>query len=822
MNDDLPASGKGSSLDRAIEGLILLFALAAPWSIAAAEGAVIATAALLVARAAVTRRPLLTLPWTLWAVVAFLAAQALSIPFGVHPARSLRCFRGSWVMLFVFVFWQAMADARSRRRATVALVVSGALAGLYGVVQHWSGRDWLHHRALENYGGGGFVAVGNLNSHLTYAGVILPLLFLALGVALDNRGARRLGTWGAALLLGLGVLLSFTRTAWIGAAAGLAAFGLLLGRRAALVSLGALALIGSLAALIEPALARRLASIFQSADDPRWRLWQTALRIVGDHPWTGAGLGSFKTQFPLYKVPGSYMSTVHPHHDFLNALVETGLIGATAWLSIWIAFLREAAPRVASRPGVRLGAIAAVVALLAAGLGQCYSTDEEVAQVWWFVVALGLHEAGVSGSQRRTPIRALAKSLKAASLPLLARLLGRRRPHPQREDRVERILVIRPDNRLGNLLLLTPFLTRLREARPKAEIVLLAGEEYAPLTRDWPWIDRLLVQDKRLHARAPWEFLRWARSLRAAGWDVSFEMSNHNTHSYYSCLLALQSGAIERIGFHEPRNRATLTRAVAPPEDTLHFSLAPLRLLHALGIDAAPGALACPLRGEPSAALLDWFAREGLRPRGETREGGRFALVHLGGRDAKAWPLEAWARTLPRLLEQYDGRLVLMAGPEERERLAPIARDLEGRVLSAPRCDVRDLAFLLRSAHGYLGCDSGVMHLAVSVDTPTVALFFRSNPLHYAPLLAAGGAEHQTVLLANPYRVEAADWNAPQGGTVRSRLLRAESSPEASRLGQPEVGEAAIRAVLGACRSAWSSSAGSLARTALHSAGRDA
>ncbi len=790
MNDALPAEQPKGWIDRTLAALALVFALAAPWSIAVSEGAVVVMALLLVLRPlAMGRRPL-ALPWTAWAVLAFLLAQAISIPFGVHPARSLRCFRGSWVILFVFVFWQVLADARTRRRAVWGLIVSGGLAGLYGVVQHFVGLDWLHHRTLENYGGGGFVSVGNLNSHLTYAGVLLPIFFLALGAAFERSLPRR---WKSALLfaagaLGLGLLFSFTRTAWIGAAAGLALFGLLLGRRAAVLALGGLAVIGIGAALIEPAMARRLTSIFQSSDDPRWRLWQTALRILADHPFTGAGLGSFKTQFPIYKVPGTYMSTVHPHHDLLNHAVETGILGAMAWLSIWFAFFRESSR--AKGLGIGLGAITAVAALLAAGLGQCYSTDEEVAQVWWFVVALGLHEAAVVG--RRNPFREISKGLKAASLPLFARLLGRSRARTSNED--ERILVIRPDNRLGNLLLLTPFLTRLREARPRAHIALLAGEEYAPILRDWPWIDEVIVQDKRLHARAPHLFFAWIGMLRRRGWDLAFEMSNHNTHSYYSCLLALASGAPERIGFYEPRNQSTLTRSVAVPEETLHFSLAPLHLLHAIGVDAAAAPLACPLAGEPGPELSAWFHREGLVPRAASGVGGHFVLVHLGGRDAKAWPLSGWTRALPRLSAAVDHKIVLMAGPEERERLAPIARELGGRVLLAPACGVRDLAFLLRAASAFLGCDSGVMHLALSVGTPTIALFFRSNPAQYAPL----GAPHQTVLLANPYRVTAAMWSLPQRGMTRSRLWMVEPPEADSRAGVPETGDAAADAVVAA------------------------
>ncbi|MCC7142870.1 MAG: O-antigen ligase family protein [Candidatus Eisenbacteria bacterium] len=809
MSASFPPGAPGDRLDRVLGPLLVVFALAAPWSIAGAQMAtILAALSLLVARLA-RRRRALSLPWTLWAVLGFLLAQAISIPLGIHPERSLRCFRGSWVILFVFVYWQALREPTLRRQALHALIGSAALAGLYGTWQHWGGIDLLHRETLEPRPEGGFIAVGNLNSHLTYAGVLLPVFFLAIGAAIGARGRGR-GLLGlAAALIGSGLLFSFTRTAWIGAAVGVSALGLLLGRRAALIGGGTLGgvLVGG--ALLSPALAQRLVSIFQSGDDPRWRLWQTALHIVRDHPITGAGLGAFKTLFPTYKVPGWYMSTIHPHHDLLNHMVEAGIVGGIAWIAIWLCFLAETR-RTRFEP-LRIGAIAGVLALLGAGLGQCYSTDEEVAQVWWFVVALGLHEAGVSGERRRTPLRALSKGLKAWSLPLLALLFagrGARRSgvaSAAGTQRSERILLLRPDNRLGNLILLSPFLRRLREARPEAEISFLVGDEYAETLRSWPWFDHLLIQDKRRQAREPWRFAAWMRGLRGADWNLVFELSNHNTHSYYNCALALLSGAPERVGFFEPRNRSALTHAVPAPEAEVHFSLAPLRLLRSLGMEAAAAPLACPLAGEPGAALSEWLHREGLLPRAAAREEReRFLLLHLGGRNAKAWSLDAWAEVLPGLGERWPGRIVVMAGPEERERLAPISRTLRSGFVTAPPVGARDLAFLLRAAAGFVGCDSGVMHLSVACDTPTVALFFRSNPYHYAPL----GQRHQTVLLANPYGVEEAHWarsgeshehgRRPDTGLGRSRLWRAESDPVSSLRGEPAVDRRAVEAVIAA------------------------
>jgi len=380
--------------------LVGLFTLAAPWSIAVAQGAVV-LGALWVVWAALRRQlPPFTVRWTHAAILLYLTLQAMSIPLGVDPGASLRAFRGSWVMLFPLVFWGLTIKDHARTRAIEILVLSGALAGLYGAVQFVTGREWFESTALEEVSGGGYLALGTLGHHLTYGGVLLPLWFVALGLAADR---RRTIWFVAAGAIGAGVLFSFARTAWVGLAAGLLVLGWHRGRRTFWLTVGGLSVAAVLAVVLVPTIGQRAASLLEIADRPRMRLWLTSLRIAAAHPWTGGGVGCFGPLFPEFQVPGTYLSTAHPHNDLLNALVDTGIPGALAWLSIWVAFFIDSRPRTPLWMPQALRA--AVASLLVAGLGQCYSTDEEVAQVWWFIVTVALAgvRAQASDLRRNSP-----------------------------------------------------------------------------------------------------------------------------------------------------------------------------------------------------------------------------------------------------------------------------------------------------------------------------------------------------------------------------------------------------------------------------------
>lgn len=369
-----------------------LFAFSAPWSIAGGQIAMglslVAIVAAILLRAGNAYPP----PRTLLLVLLFLVIQAVSIPLGIHPGRSLRFFpHYSWVLLFPWLFWFLLGADRTRDRALAVLGGSGALAGLYGTAQHFTTAVWFQKRIPESLPGGGYIAVGTLGHHLTYGGVVLPIFFLALGRALDAHGPRPRALWGAAALgLALGVVFSYARTAWIGLMAGLLLFGLLRGRRWFVVAAGAMALVVALGLVIEPSLRARAGTLLASGDDPRLRLWQTALRMAADHPILGAGIGSFGSLFEQYKVPGWYMAHGHPHSDPLNYLVETGIIGLACWAAIWAMFFIDTGRGLSRRSATLDGLRCASAALLVAGLGQCFSSDEEVAMTWWFLVAAAL------------------------------------------------------------------------------------------------------------------------------------------------------------------------------------------------------------------------------------------------------------------------------------------------------------------------------------------------------------------------------------------------------------------------------------------------
>ncbi|MFN8439299.1 MAG: O-antigen ligase family protein [Caldilineaceae bacterium] len=160
-------------------------------------------------------------------------------------------------------------------------------------------------------------------------------------------------------LIGLGLLLSWSRGGWFGALAALAVVIFLRNRKSAmigvviLVTLALLVLAGSIQPSIVPApIASRLSDLptylgltdvlSQPLTDENFAVveriahWVAAVRMWERSPWIGVGPGNYAVVYPVVKVPGWDEALGHAHNIYLNVLAESGLLGFFAYLGFWL------------------------------------------------------------------------------------------------------------------------------------------------------------------------------------------------------------------------------------------------------------------------------------------------------------------------------------------------------------------------------------------------------------------------------------------------------------------------------------------------------
>ncbi len=289
---------------------------------------------------------------------------------------------------------------------------------------------------------------------------------------------------------------------------------------------------------------------------------------------------------------------------------------------------------------------------------------------------------------------------------------------------IGRILVIRPNHRLGNVVLLTPLLADLERAYPGARIdLLVSGGIAAQALADGYRIDTLHMLPR--HAlREPRRLWRTLRHLRAVRYDLAIDPS---VGSQSGRLLLLFARARFRLGFAEAGQRGRLTHGVPMPTTPRHMAQLPVYLLRAA-------------RGEPFAATrcppLDLRLSATERAQGEIELQRRLGPRHAGqariglfaeATGAKAFPIAWWQTLHAALARRWPSAAFFELVPVDgRPRLAGIATHFHSP-------DVRKAAAVLAGLDRFISADCGVMHLAVASGVPTAALFSVTDPATYAP-----------------------------------------------------------------------------------------
>ena len=108
------------------------------------------------------------------------------------------------------------------------------------------------------------------------------------------------------------------------------------------------------------------------------------------------------------------------------------------------------------------------------------------------------------------------------------------------------ILVVRIDDRLGNLVLLEPLLTSLSERFPGARVELLASRTFADVFESHAAVSRIWRAEKKRYIRNPLALLLFFRRLRRCAFDVAIDASHPVSFSLSSAVASALAGAERR------------------------------------------------------------------------------------------------------------------------------------------------------------------------------------------------------------------------------------------------------------------------------------
>lgn len=309
-------------------------------------------------------------------------------------------------------------------------------------------------------------------------------------------------------------------------------------------------------------------------------------------------------------------------------------------------------------------------------------------------------------------------------------------PLPKQKHKVKtnRILLIRPDH-IGDMLLTTPAILALKHTNPQLELHVLAGSWSAPILANYDEIDLVLTLDFPGFSRQkPYEPInpyvyayQSAQSLRKIGYDAAVIFRPDH---WWGALLAHLAGIPSVIGYDRGNVRPFLTTVV--PFAETHVVLQNLALVSRwlpANFEAHKIPLEYPLFDADRQFIKEQLSESNIE------DADKILCIHPGaGTTVKQWSVEKWAEVADRISGQLDAKIIFTGSSSEATTVKTIIEKMKQPALNfAGTTNISQLGALYQRSIAVLGADSGPLHLAVAVDTPTVTLFGPAKLAEFAP-----------------------------------------------------------------------------------------
>jgi ADP-heptose:LPS heptosyltransferase len=328
------------------------------------------------------------------------------------------------------------------------------------------------------------------------------------------------------------------------------------------------------------------------------------------------------------------------------------------------------------------------------------------------------------------PLRVLAaRELKAAyRLLLAAGYAGRLAANPP--DGVARsVLIIRADA-IGDFVLFMPALKELCRTFAGAKITLLVSQESEALAKRFSHVDEVISLSRRRYRRSLLYRLRLIRQLRQRQFSVAINpiySREPSTDELLYCCGAQEriacSGDVNNISpSAKRRNDSYCTRIITSSDGIITEVERNREFVEQLTSrklsleDSLPRIrLSDAQMGEARQLLL----REGVDPELE-----RLVVIFPGAsNEIRMWPAEHFAVLASRISETYKARILICGAPSDRETQEAVAARVSAPVVRlAGRTDLLHLAAILNYSALYIGNESGPLHVAAAVGTPTLCI----------------------------------------------------------------------------------------------------
>jgi heptosyltransferase II len=346
-----------------------------------------------------------------------------------------------------------------------------------------------------------------------------------------------------------------------------------------------------------------------------------------------------------------------------------------------------------------------------------------------------------------------------------------------------RRILVRGTNWLGDAVMTTPALLRLREKFPDAHIAVLTPEKLKDLWLNHPAIDEIISCApgesvwkirRKLRLQIGSEVLRTSEAKFHAGFVKPFPLFDTALvlpNSPRSAIEVFLAGIPKRIGYARPWRNFFLTQTVAPRSEAVKMrkrSVAEIRqsisnptqnsklktqnpsshqIFEYLHLVAALGANPEPL--PPKLVVTPDEIDAAKKKFGLDKISNPIFGLNPGAEygPAKRWPVKRFIAAAKEIQQKTNCLWILFGGKNDLEitnQIESAIGNQQSAINLAGKTSLRELMALLKSCCVLLTNDTGPMHVAAALGVPVVAIFGSTSPELTGPI-SSNEVQHQII-----------------------------------------------------------------------------
>lgn len=290
-------------------------------------------------------------------------------------------------------------------------------------------------------------------------------------------------------------------------------------------------------------------------------------------------------------------------------------------------------------------------------------------------------------------------------------------------ENIRRILVMRTAY-VGDAIMTLPVFKPLKKKFPLAKISFLVSRATAPLLENHQYVDEVIAYDPFwFYDTGRKEYEVFMQEFRKREFDLVIE-ARGDIREFLFLVRPLK--ARYKVSYGIGGGKYFLTHVV-PYGGLKHKVRYHLDMVDYLGGDTGDIEWGLSFSEAENSRVADLLTERGVRT--------HFCAVHPGSRlPLKRFESGKCAELYDRIIDKYKVPVVVLGSPSEKDVVREITSRMKNNpIVLAGELNIRELAVLIGKADFLLCNDSGPMHIASAMKTPTVAIFGPSKSIETGP-----------------------------------------------------------------------------------------